>query len=1104
MSDKPSVSLIWPSLMAAVLGVYSYVTYQSPLDTQRPGQTNGVGFPEPPSPPWLNPHHARLWQDPLAVVYEEGPESRKSNLPMVRNYFRKAVDAAWASHIRPSLRKNKKTAEAGTGTKPRPDVVILPVFVPGGKYGEDRERRMRMRYALVSALSVCHYRAKFAERLNSISVPVYVDGAEVGLTPPKSICLDIPIELYVGDLTEGLFEDNKALTPESKSKASGKSKDAKPPKKDGPRKTPIMICWIDENLLGRRPLGVMAQVLEHLLKHEPSESPLKSAVRILGPADSDMLLTMAYENNDPQCFAAKNGSTDPCTAGRDNTPLTASYFGDKECSYFHDHVRIYSSRATLTPSLLRTEAADILQEFMNGKPSASGIIVSRIVGTDWQLAKEIRKELILRDAWEEESDEHHVVLITERDTLYGRAIVDSFKNSFGAENLTALSYLRGIDGQIPHSKNDSSKNSAEKSKHEHNKTGSVLRDHVEPEGPDQFDYLHRLEHRLLDLKDHLRQSGKGPVTAIGVVGIDVFDKLLVLREVRGRFPRAIFFTTDLDANFWRETEYPTTRNVIVASHFGLQLHPDLQRDVPAFRDSYQTSLFLATLLAADDQRTAKIMEHAAGRDSQTLWGPETLKLNASNPLQPLVFEIGRHGPYQLTITGGRGGLTPLLKDGEDEWEEQAKGWKKKNGKTKSLSALIHPTSERERTVGVWVWKQFGLGVVIILFLLASLSFHVKPLAGICQFILRVLKSTGLSVEQSGHAPPSEQKPSQFARRTFVLSRAECEERSTDGTAEVAKPFRHGRLILGIAFVALLLMYAISKDHANPQGEPFAWREGISIWPSTILHFVAMFISLWLFLKSKSQLKDNSERLRKSLKFRLPETGAFFPTETFYLWKFEKHVIATIFFVLLSLLLLSLSEMPHVPYRGDMAWWVSYISLLGAYSTVILLTQFVLIQVRYCRDQIKDFSDNDVNRKDPSKMHATVELIARRTNEVGKCLQYPFAILLLMYLAQANLFDYWRPSIPLAAIWAVLIVSLFYSAFMMRRDAYNARQKMIRILLTNNASKRTAPKRVNETITVLKNEDRGAYCPWSDDYLLKALAIPLGGGSGLILFQQWLW
>ena len=116
-----------------------------------------------------------------------------------------------------------------------------------------------------------------------------------------------------------------------------------------------------------------------------------------------------------------------------------------------------------------------------------------------------------------------------------------------------------------------------------------------PEGRGQLDYVLRL---AAALKEEEAKNGE-EFRAIGVLGSDVYDKLLILQALRPTFPRAIFFTTDLNARLAYPAQWLSTRNLIIASHFGLELQSALQTPIPPFRDSYQTSLFYSALWALE-------------------------------------------------------------------------------------------------------------------------------------------------------------------------------------------------------------------------------------------------------------------------------------------------------------------------------------------------------------------------------------------------------------------------------------------------------------------------------------------------------------------------
>jgi hypothetical protein len=191
------------------------------------------------------------------------------------------------------------------------------------------------------------------------------------------------------------------------------------------------------------------------------------------------------------------------------------------------------------------------------------------------------------------------------DTIYGRTLPKTFmqsledikKNSnnvkLDSNNVYRFTYMRGIDGQIS---KDNEKAMAPEASPQSSKKGSRPEGIEKPAGNSQFDYLRRLARDLKGIDVDLRKEG-GSIKAIGVLGYDIYDKLLVLQAVYDLFPGAIFFTTDLDARYLHPDELQWTRNLVIASSFGLNLHPDLQKNAPPFRDSYQTSLFFTTCLA---------------------------------------------------------------------------------------------------------------------------------------------------------------------------------------------------------------------------------------------------------------------------------------------------------------------------------------------------------------------------------------------------------------------------------------------------------------------------------------------------------------------------
>ena len=145
----------------------------------------------------------------------------------------------------------------------------------------------------------------------------------------------------------------------------------------------------------------------------------------------------------------------------------------------------------------------------------------------------------------------------------------------------------------------------------------------------------RSELSMIGLRSGVDEDGAEEVAtgsrAVGVLGSDRYDKLLILQALRSLLPNAVFFTTDLDALVLHPTARPYTRNLLVASSFGLHLDDDLQREIPPFRSSYQTAAFFAAQAAVK------------GADGQPCTWNEPA----------LLFEVGLSSLFQISIRNER-------------------------------------------------------------------------------------------------------------------------------------------------------------------------------------------------------------------------------------------------------------------------------------------------------------------------------------------------------------------------------------------------------------------------------------------------------------------
>ncbi len=408
----------------------------------------------------------------------------------------------------------------------------------------------------------------------------------------------------------------------------------------------ILVLWINESELGGQPLLATNRILNQMF--EKVSNPERLKISMIGPSDSGVLEQMAEEMKSLNVAAEATKNDQAEAFGLEgNEPaihwLISSYGRDAKSVQgftpllslptFDQGIDLFSCRATKS---FEKEWGDELLF-----PEHSPVKLHRIIGTDLQLAYALKEELKIRGALQ-----GRVALISEHDTAYGRAIKETFEKAFGTETeFQTFKILRGIDGKRPNG-NGASNGSNHNSQESGRDSSMPMPKIVErpPEGRSQYDYLRRLARRIEDASD------VAAIKAIGVVGSDVYDKLLVLRALRPKFPNCVFFTTDLDAIYRHADERQHTRNLLVASHFALSLGETLQPQTPPFRDSYQTATFLATRLAVRDGQ--RHFDALPAGDGEKEWERVDEHCLGDHPrskaIQPVLHVVGRNQLHQLS------------------------------------------------------------------------------------------------------------------------------------------------------------------------------------------------------------------------------------------------------------------------------------------------------------------------------------------------------------------------------------------------------------------------------------------------------------------------
>lgn len=334
--------------------------------------------------------------------------------------------------------------------------------------------------------------------------------------------------------------------------------------------------------------------------------------------------------------------------------------------------------------------------------------------TDDFLVEALVNELSLRiPQLNRDKGTSRIIIFTESDTKYSRTIASEFADKLkGRARLEVYSYLRGLDGRpeelrIPVKAENTASNDPAK---------SLLQGRAISEnsfGTSQFDYLRRL---ALSLGEERRKKRDCDISAVGILGSDIYDKMLVLQAIRPELPAAVFFTTDLDALYLERGNQTFTRNLVVASADGLDMNgkknpEDPKWKLPPMRDSYQAVLAkrIWAILTSGESKldvstrasSPRLFEIVAGKSVDLNPAKETFTAKASG----LLGWLPELAAFIFVLA--------LLNGFVILWAISTR-----EGKAEAPDNACAPMAKRART---WVYTEIGLACAGLLFLLYMLS-----------------------------------------------------------------------------------------------------------------------------------------------------------------------------------------------------------------------------------------------------------------------------------------------------------------------------------------------------------------------------------------------
>jgi hypothetical protein len=1092
VSNIGTNGFIWLLLVAA--GTI-FVANKLPLEASRPPGTDKVL----PGQHGVQDIDARLWQDPFATVAEllaKSPELKPENCPA--NEKAESYRDSPNSHKEADGHCYSPLRNAAAGP-----LLVLVASVSGAPYSQEQEFRRRTRYAVLAGLNTEGY--------------VPQDSEHIGFFWPEAAALAHPAAPPL-----------QAVASNDRAPASAQAGlTVKLPKvvpfewfnfKSGSPPRRVLLLWFDEDALhaDTDPPRPLRQFQELLCRSLASATPQSSApwtkAAILGPQLSTTLRDMAMEvdrstDKDPQhgiCPAAAAPQFYVYSATADDAAVIPGYPKRSSCNV--------------------PETA--LTDFFENKKDVK---LYRMIATDEALACTIRRELELRQVKFENGRHSQIAVVSEWDTLYGQALPESMARRFGAEGcqqlgsdpaekswLHCFKYLRGLDGQMPNTDRLLSGSGTkvtggkqDKDSKDNAKSRPDAKPQDRAEGQGQFDYLSRLGDSMRDLDAHLREDsprGINPrgIEAVGILGSDLYDKLLVLQALRPLLPDAVFFTTDLDALILHPIALTSTRNLLVASSFGLRLRPAVQGEIPPFRSSYQTAGFLAARVAIR-------------RDG----APPTGLM----PRQPLLFEIGRSDVFQFP-TGGQSLQTQrVTEDGRSD----SKDCKEDLLRCQDIQPLASAMFPQMSLASAIAFTGLGLCLAVA-----------------CTPVRRRIWDRIDGFMRRGRSPAL------LAARGLALLLA-----AGVGLYLVAE---------GIHLFWPRLAHALTQSESG-NGQPMVLLDGISVWPTIFLRAATLALCIVLIIHGYLMLNKNIEKIAKDLHlvktretiktqqdriirksppwirftsqfwFRLPDddavhqAGEHLPQEIFRFWRMYIHqghwvarsfrvLAATLAMVLLGLLLFFVFGAPPIPARGAASWWAYVVVTAALVFATLFLIAFVADStlltwrvVKALREETSIWPAQTVREVGarlglpPEALDDWIDLlfVSKRTKCHTVLIYFPFLIIALLIVSYSRLFANYGVIIPDIVTIGVAVLVVAACAVALRSSAEASRAKARRrisdaLIVARKAKDGRLADQLELLLARIEELREGAFTPMSQQPVVRAMLLPIGSFGGTALLE----
>ncbi len=1041
--------------LTLVLAIAGVLLVKEPLRSSRPVGT-GMEMKHTTGEQLVR---ARLWEDPVAAVQRGIRETRSAGKTA-------GPEPTLTQRLGPLRQALAERARNGQR------VTVLLVTTSGGPYVENTESRIRDRYAIGTALGVACYVPEDEGHLSFVE------------WEPQGAVQALPYEWY----------------RQRKTRVCGEV---------GSHASSVLVVWFPDESLSRGLLTTLTSLSQALVCQESQQKSeclltddkrrlvrLNPAVqqvvtfKIMGPRSSSAFRALLQEAGDLYPDSHEGTGVWPNIGGAIElySPWTSAMKG----------LLAYGLKKEGGKGEACTSYESCEQEFYHRLANANVRLVYD-VGSDDRLFGALVEELERRQVrlgWDA------VILIGEWDSFYGRALPIEFRAAACAKvatfseadlkqilvpttikswcptvaraidlqiqrpadyesltlNVFRYSYLSGLDGEVP------GDDSVIAGRGEKAKTGDQLKDaqRERPEGTGQLDYVRALVARIHD-------EGEG-ARAIGILGTDPYDSLLIIKALRPSFPHAIFFTVALDARHLHQSEYKSTRNMVTAAPFGLQLDGMLQRDVPPFRSSYQTSAYLAALQAVrfvvcrSDGQKPPATPCTSGYHVELT--PEDRIYDAGS--HPRIFEVGRNGAVDLSPVDKEGvrmvhPLRPDL-DHTDEQGPLKQGVGFDNTAVAAalvvallIAGVIAWTNQR---LWLWVLRNPRLLAVLAIVGLASFAAFVA-FGGAAALLANHDEGEPFSWTAGVSVWPSE------LLRIFVVIL--CLVLLGKGLRDLTK---------NSDFISEDFLFEDDSGRRRLSPGTF-WTNLQRVYHPAATRAATTVDQAWSWYREAG--KPAQRVLRTALLFLL-YIGIMWPLQY---WVLDEEMIQ--------------------PCRGRLSCAIDSVMTLSSVGLVVLLNLAVFDAVMLCRrwigwltastggwsDQVqeeylREYGLGQAQKAEFGKLKylAVIDLIAQRTGVVNRLIRYPFIALLIMVAARNDYFDIWNYPLLLILSWSLNVALALLGAFLLYQSASKAKAAMLAGLsrqmvqaLGTGKDHDVRVKQIQYVIDEVEANEQGAFVPF---------------------------